>query len=60
MIIFFKGFPPYVNVLAEFMIDKFTSSSLTISIEGDWGCGKSSFLKQLDDSFILKEPSSTG
>jgi hypothetical protein len=41
------GFKPYVQAVAEFLADRNTEPPLTFSIEGDWGCGKSSFMKQL-------------
>ncbi|GGA49709.1 P-loop NTPase fold protein [Okeania sp. KiyG1] len=42
------GFAPYVIAMAEFLTDKDTKPPLTISIEGEWGSGKSSFMKQLE------------
>jgi hypothetical protein len=41
------GFEPYVQAIAEFLVDKDTKPPLTLSIEGEWGSGKSSFMKQL-------------
>jgi Cdc6-like AAA superfamily ATPase len=41
------GFTPYVEAIAEFLVDKDTKPPLTISIEGEWGSGKSSFMQQL-------------
>jgi hypothetical protein len=41
------GFRPYVRALAEFLINPDTEPPLTVSIEGEWGSGKSSFMKQL-------------
>jgi hypothetical protein len=41
------GFKPYVEAIAEFLINPVTQPPLTISIEGEWGSGKSSFMKQL-------------
>lgn len=41
------GFKPYVKAIAEFLTNPFTEPPLTISIEGAWGSGKSSFMKQL-------------
>jgi hypothetical protein len=43
------GFRPYVEAIAEFLTDENTHSPLTLSIEGTWGSGKSSFMKQLED-----------
>lgn len=41
------GFTPYVEGIAGFLLHTETKPPLTISVEGDWGSGKSSFLKQL-------------
>ena len=43
------GFKPYVEAIAEFLTDEDTLAPITLSIEGQWGCGKSSFMKQLED-----------
>jgi hypothetical protein len=42
------GFKPYVDSIAAFLIDEHTRAPLTLSIEGEWGSGKSSFMKQLE------------
>jgi len=41
------GFKPYVEAIAEFLTDEKTKPPITLSIEGHWGCGKSSFMCQL-------------
>jgi hypothetical protein len=41
------GFSPYVKAIAEFLTNQETQPPLTLSIEGGWGSGKSSFMKQL-------------
>src|SRR5689334_14903882 len=41
------GFEPYVRAVAWFLIDPKTRPPLTLSIEGPWGSGKSSFMLQL-------------
>ena len=41
------GFEPYVEAVAEFLVHKDTQPPLTISVEGEWGSGKSSFMWQL-------------
>jgi len=41
------GFTPYVEAIAEFLTNDATEPPLTLSIEGDWGSGKSSFMRQL-------------
>ena len=41
------GFSPYVEAIAEFLTNEETQPPLTLSIEGGWGSGKSSFMKQL-------------
>lgn len=46
------GFEPYVRAVAEFVMHPSTETPLVLSIEGPWGCGKSSFMLQLDN--ILK------
>lgn len=43
------GFEPYVKAVADFLTNPLTVPPLTISIEGDWGAGKSSFMAQLED-----------
>lgn len=42
------GFTSYVEALAAFLTSPYTKGPLTISIEGRWGSGKSSFMKQLE------------
>ncbi|MCD4780963.1 MAG: SUMF1/EgtB/PvdO family nonheme iron enzyme, partial [Candidatus Omnitrophica bacterium] len=44
------GFECYVNAIAEFLTDSETEPPLTISIEGKWGTGKSSFMAQLENT----------
>jgi len=44
------GFEPYVAALSKFLGDPETKPPLTLSVEGEWGSGKSSFLAQLRDS----------
>ena len=41
------GFEPYVRAMATFLTNPHTKGPLTISIEGEWGSGKSSFMLQL-------------
>ncbi len=41
------GFEPYVEAVAEFLVHEDTQPPLTISVEGEWGSGKSSFMRQL-------------
>jgi hypothetical protein len=41
------GFEPYVEAMAAFLSNPLTSTPLTVSVEGKWGSGKSSFMKQL-------------
>lgn len=43
------GFRPYVAGIAAFLMDPKTEAPLTLSVEGEWGTGKSSFLLQLQD-----------
>lgn len=42
------GFGPYVEAIAAFLTSDATEPPLTISIEGEWGSGKSSFMLQLE------------
>ncbi|NET29154.1 P-loop NTPase fold protein [Okeania sp. SIO1I7] len=48
------GFTPYVIAMAEFLTNENTKPPLTISIEGEWGSGKSSFMKQLEKEILKK------
>ena len=41
------GFAPYVTAIADFLTNPDTAPPLTLSVEGEWGSGKSSFMKQL-------------
>lgn len=41
------GFKPYVDALHAFLTHDETTPPLTLSIEGAWGSGKSSFMEQL-------------
>ncbi|WP_082224597.1 KAP family P-loop NTPase fold protein [Halolamina rubra] len=41
------GFGPYVSAVKYFLTHEETTAPLTLSIEGEWGSGKSSFMKQL-------------
>jgi hypothetical protein len=41
------GFDVYVDSIAEYLIDSHTNAPLTLSIEGPWGSGKSTFMKLL-------------
>jgi hypothetical protein len=43
------GFEPYVTAMAAFLTNPATKGPLTISIEGEWGSGKSSFMRQLKE-----------
>lgn len=43
------NFTPYVHAVAEFLNHSRTRPPLTLSIEGEWGSGKSSFMLQLMD-----------
>lgn len=43
----YLGFDKYVNSLQTFLTHSDTEPPLTVSIEGDWGSGKSSFMLQL-------------
>ncbi len=43
------GFMPYVKAVAAFLTHARTQPPLTMSVEGEWGSGKSSFMLQLQD-----------
>jgi len=51
------GFKLYVEAIAEFLTSEDTRPPLTLSIEGQWGCGKSSFMLQLEEE--IKKINST-
>ena len=48
------GFTPYVIAIAEFLTHENTKPPLTLSIEGEWGSGKSSFMQQLETEILRK------
>jgi KAP family P-loop domain len=50
------GFRLYVEALASFLVSPNTHAPLTLSIEGAWGCGKSSFMLQLKKRLKAKSP----
>ena len=43
------GFTPYVEAVAAFLDSPGTQPPFTLSLEGEWGSGKSSFMRQLAD-----------
>jgi hypothetical protein len=47
------GFEPYVKAIAKFLTNRDTKPPLVLSIEGEWGSGKTSFMLQLRNE--LKE-----
>ena len=48
------GFEPYTTAIAEFLGHGDTRPPLTMSIEGEWGSGKSSFMMQLEKKVVIK------
>ena len=48
------GFTPYVQAVAAFLMHPDTRPPLTLSVEGAWGSGKSSFMLQLQDAVESK------
>ncbi|MDA2245421.1 P-loop NTPase fold protein [Bacillus cereus] len=52
------GFEPYIKGIANFIQDPATKAPLTISIEGEWGAGKTSFMKQLQGNLKKSDPNS--
>ncbi|MDD3246909.1 MAG: pentapeptide repeat-containing protein [Methanosarcina sp.] len=51
------GFKPYVEAIADFLTHEDTEAPITLSIEGQWGCGKSSFMKQLKEEIEKRNES---
>jgi len=49
------GFKPYVDAIANFLMNEVTKPPLTLSIEGEWGSGKSSFMLQLEKELREKD-----
>jgi len=49
------GFEPYVKSLAAFLTHADTKPPLTVSIEGPWGCGKSSFMLQVSKEVYARQ-----
>lgn len=43
------GFAPYTRALTQFLLNIDTKGPLTVSVEGEWGSGKSSFLLILEN-----------
>jgi hypothetical protein len=44
------GFVPYVTAIADFLTNRDTKPPLVLSVEGEWGSGKTSFMLQLQDA----------
>jgi hypothetical protein len=53
------GFAPYVDAVAAFLIHPDTRLPLTLSVEGEWGMGRSSFMGQLQAELDKSLESST-
>ncbi len=51
----YLGFTPYVDAIFNFLENDRTKPPFTLSIEGDWGSGKSSFMLQLQTKLKNKE-----
>jgi len=49
------GFGPYVRAVVDFLINPLTQPPLTISVEGEWGSGKSSFMLQVERELRNRE-----
>lgn len=43
------GFAPYVKAVADFLIHENTKPPFVLSVEGEWGSGKSSFMEMLKE-----------
>jgi hypothetical protein len=50
------GFEPYVKAIAKFLTNKDTKPPLVLSIEGEWGSGKTSFMLQLRKELTGSRP----
>jgi hypothetical protein len=50
------GFDLYVKAISDFILAPNTRAPLTISIEGSWGSGKSSFMLQLKKQLLAQSP----
>ena len=44
------GFAPYTSAIARFLLSPNSRLPFTLSIEGEWGCGKTSFMRQLEQA----------
>jgi CheY-like chemotaxis protein len=53
------GYSPYARALAEFLLNPETKGPLTISVEGEWGSGKSSFMMLLEACLTKASKSKT-
>ncbi|MGD0800125.1 MAG: P-loop NTPase fold protein [Terracidiphilus sp.] len=53
------GFKLYVDAIANFLLAPATRAPFTLSIEGSWGSGKSSFMLQLKERMKVQSPNST-
>jgi hypothetical protein len=49
------GFHPYVEAVFSFLVNPATVAPFTLSIEGEWGAGKSSFMRQLQQTLKDKD-----
>jgi hypothetical protein len=54
------GFKPYVRAIAWFLSNEETKPPLTMSIEGPWGSGKSSFMLQLENELKFQNTGKPG
>ncbi len=50
------GFAPFVTAVHKHLADPHSKPPLTLSVEGDWGSGKSSFMLQLRDKIREENP----
>jgi len=50
------GFKPYVEAIAKFLTDEKTKGPFTLSVEGEWGSGKSSFMLQVEAELKRIDP----
>ncbi len=48
------GFQPYVHAIERFLSEEDTIPPLTMSVEGEWGSGKSTFMYLLQDALEQK------
>jgi hypothetical protein len=49
------GFEPYTTAIKNFLSHKDTKAPITMSVEGEWGSGKTSFMMQIEEKLKSKD-----